>query len=247
MVKLLPTHIFSTHFLVLLMLAIASPCVAHEGEAGGVFDLIATQRYERRSDGVDSHVALLGSLEDFHAKVAGSRLPVVVQFLNGSSRAWGGIREQYQNLAGEYVGKVLFISVDTSTADEVVKRFLGLFLQLALQAKQKSDAYSNALQHRLATLLQQLLAIRKGDAAQQVYLFFKDGHLIIPQTEKYASIRALQNDVHKQLLSSKRAHVLKVPLPWQQPQPQTDQLALHHTGDLGGLAKRLRVQLCSNN
>ncbi len=245
MAKHKPTHFFSTHLLVLSILAIASSCMAHEGEAGGVFDLLATQRFEPRGDGVDSHVALLESLDEFRVKVAASKLPVVVQFSTDIPRAWGGIREQYQNLAGDYAGKVLFVSVDAQRSDALVKRFMGMFLQIAMKAKQKGDDYSIALQHRLASLLKQLVDMRKGGSAQRVYLFFKGGHLIIPQTEKYASIQALRADVHKQLLSVGRLQVLKVPS-WQDTAKAHD-LALQHSGDLEGIARRLRVQLCSNS
>ncbi len=247
MVKRLPTHIFSTHFLVLCVLATASTCYAHEGEATGLFDLIATQQFEPRGDGVDSHVLLCGSLDGFRTKVADSRLPVVVQLSNDNPRVWGGFREQYQNLASDFAGKVLFVSVNAQRADALVKRFMGLFLQLALQAKAKTDNYSKALQHRLGVVLSQLVAMRKGDVTQRVYLFFRDGHLIIPQTHSYETAQKLRGDVHKQLLAKHRAHVLKVPSPWQRAQGKVPALALHLTSDLQGIAKRLHVkQVCSN-
>ena len=151
MAHLLPTHFLSAHLLVFALGTVMVPCAAHEGEAGVVFDIVAAQRFEQRSDGVDSHVAELTTLDEFRVQVGHSRLPTVMQFTNDSTRAWGGNRGLYQDLASDFAGKVLFVSVDAARADEVVKRFMGMFLQLAHQARGKPDAYSTALRRRLAT------------------------------------------------------------------------------------------------
>ena len=240
MAKHLPTHIFSAHLLVLAMVAIVLPCTAHEGEASGLFDIVASQRFEQRADGVDSHVALLGTLDEFRDQIDRSHLPVVVKFSNISARAWGGNRELYQDLAGDYVGKVLFMSVDVARSEEILTRFMQLFLQLALQARGKTDHYSIALRRRLAVLMQQMVALRKGRSTQ-VYLFFKDGNLIIPQAKSYEKIEALRGDVRTQLLGSHRAQVVKVPSPWHTTHAAAVQVALQHCGDVHAIAKRLRL------
>ena len=250
MAQLLPTHIFSARLLAFALGTVMVPCAAHEGEASAVFDVVASKRFEQRGDGIDSHVVQLTTLDEFRVQVGQSNLPVVIQFSDDSARVWGGTRELYQNLAGDFVGKVLFVSVNAKEADVVVKRFMGLFLQLTLQAQAKTDSYNTALRKRLALLLSQLAALRNGEGSR-VHLFFKDGHLIIPQTERYDQIDVLRRDVRSQLLVSRQAQVLKAPSPWQHATVEVATLGnvnLRHHGDVRALAKRLRVhQICSNN
>ncbi len=193
------------HYLIILIVGsffASSPLMAHEGIGEGLFEEISSRSYKKLPNGADSSIMLIADIAQFYQEVIQKQKATVVQFYSGGLSEKKDQLSFYQETAQDCAGVVDFLAVDMHKAKNVVNRLVVLFYNLAM--RKGIATQGSVLEQRLIEILKLFVASQENQKSDfSFYLFFKNGHMIIPRKLAYATKKDFYTDIKSQLIESK--------------------------------------------